>query len=142
MTMSQCFTIQNNLSEVRSLVAAISDLCRRHSLLQKDIEDISLTLEEVCVNIISYAYNDHDSHEIKVHFQLNSKGLTIRVEDDGKPFNPLMVPTPDLNKPVDQQQEGGLGIYLMRKLMDGVDYQRAEGHNVLSFHKRVGDEHG
>ena len=63
--------------------------------------------------------------------------LRVEVEDDGHPFNPLDRPAPDLSKPVNERPIGGLGIYMMRKALDGMDYRRADGKNILVMIKRL-----
>jgi serine/threonine-protein kinase RsbW len=64
-------------------------------------------------------------------------GVTLTVEDDGPPFDPLSLPAPDLSASLDGRPVGGLGVFLVRKVMDAVRYQRREASNLLTLSKRV-----
>ena len=66
--------------------------------------------------------------------------IVLEVRDDGKPFNPLDAPPPDLNKPPEERKEGGFGIFLARKFMDSVEYARDGGENVLTMRKLIGEQ--
>jgi len=72
-----------------------------------------------------------------VKLTLGSGEITIEVEDDGQPFNPLEAPEPDTTKSLEDRLVGGLGVYLVRKLMDGLEYRRHEGKNLLVMKKHV-----
>ena len=63
--------------------------------------------------------------------------LTLQIKDDGKPFNPLEVKSTNLEKPFDEREEGGMGVYIVRRLMDELKYKRAEGNNVLLLRKNL-----
>ena len=63
--------------------------------------------------------------------------MGVEVEDDGRPFNPLAQPEPRVSQPIDERPIGGLGIHMMRKSLDGMEYRRAEGKNILLMIKRL-----
>jgi serine/threonine-protein kinase RsbW len=63
--------------------------------------------------------------------------IRVEVEDDATPFNPLEVPAPDLDRPLDERLVGGLGIHLVRQVMDGLDYQRLDGKNLVVMKKKT-----
>ena len=69
---------------------------------------------------------------------LEGDELTIRVEDDGRAFDPLQAPPPDLDLPLEERPVGGLGIHIVRSVMDAVEYQRRGGRNVLTMRKTIG----
>ena len=97
---------------------------------------LRLAAEEVLVNVISYAYPDRNG-EVTVSTEQTAgrKGLHVEVSDAGIPFDPLAKPKPDLNVSVDERQIGGLGIFLVKELMDEVSYRRDNGRNILTFVK-------
>ncbi len=103
----------------------------------KQINHIELASEEVLVNIINYAYPDRTGDiEITLTPQEN-KGLEIKVIDWGLAFDPLSLPEPDTCAPLEERKIGGLGVYLLRKLMDEVYYKREDSRNILTFVKKI-----
>jgi serine/threonine-protein kinase RsbW len=97
----------------------------------------NLALDEVVTNVIMHGYRDAGRHEILVRLELGIETLTVQVEDDGRPFNPMDVPPPDLELGIEDRPIGGLGIHFVRSVMTSVDYRRAGGHNVLTMLKQI-----
>ncbi|MCP3955578.1 MAG: ATP-binding protein [Desulfobacterales bacterium] len=132
-------TLKNDLAEMGRLGARVASFGREHELPAGLIEEIRLALEEVVTNIISYGYGyeDQGRHTIEVSIVDSEQDIIISVRDDGRPFNLLEHPVPDLDLPLEYREVGGLGIHIMRKLMDQVDYMREDGSNlvVMSRHK-------
>lgn len=93
---------------------------------------LNLVLTEAMVNAIEHAPTD-DKHTVKVCIQIKDKRLNIHVYDQGLGFDLEAVPSPDF----DLLNERGRGIFLIRTLMDGVDYHKTEGGNVLEMHKEL-----
>ena len=85
------------------------------------INKVQLAVDEACTNIMMYAYSNRVG-PITIALEVSGQDMTITIKDKGKPFDPTLVPTPDLSSNVDERQIGGLGIHLMRKLMDSVSY--------------------
>ena len=135
--MKKTLILKNDLSEIEGLAKTIVDFGKENNLSDKVIYDINLALEEVVSNIIFYGYEDNSEHRIIIHFDLRDKELILRVTDDAKPFNPQEVPEPDIGKPIEERQIGGLGIYFVRNLMDKVEYKREQGKNILVMKKEI-----
>ena len=129
--------LQNRYSEMEALADWLEDLGRANGLTEGVVQDLNLALEEVVTNVISYAYGDDAEHEILVRATRHGDRLEVEVEDDGKEFDPLAIPPPDLEKPLEEREIGGLGIHLVRKSMDAVKYRRAGNRNVLLLVKRT-----
>jgi len=136
---SKNILINNNLSEIERLSKAVAEFGKKNNLSSEVIYDVRLTLEEVVSNIINYGFVDHDEHQISIEMNLQGETLTIKIKDDGKPFNPLEVKNANLEKPFDEREIGGMGIYIVRKLMDKILYKREEGNNVLQLTKYLAD---
>jgi len=132
-------TLRNNLSEIERLASAVMQFGRDNSFSDKDIFDINLALEEVVNNIISYAYKDKNEHQINIHLELEGAELVLKVEDDGIPFNPLEVPEPDINKPLEERQPGGLGLFFVRNLTYKLKYRRDKDKNIFIMRKKIQD---
>jgi anti-sigma regulatory factor (Ser/Thr protein kinase) len=130
--------VNNELSALERVNQALTEFGRRHRLAPKILHDINLAVEEILANIISYGYTDNrEEHEIKLGVSVQPGEVRVDVEDDGRPFNPLEAPEPDTTKPLEERTLGGLGIYLVRKLMDGLEYQRQAGKNLLLMKKKL-----
>ena len=96
-----------------------------------------LALEEHLTNIINYGYEDTQPHQVSVRFALEEGFLVVEVEDNGKPFNPLEAPEVDTSLPLEQKPIGGLGLHLIRKFMDDLQYRRDANKNILRMRKRL-----
>jgi anti-sigma regulatory factor (Ser/Thr protein kinase) len=94
-------------------------------------------LEEVLANVISYGYDDAGEHEIMLRLSCTGEEITAEVEDGGRPFNPLAAAPPDTSKSLEDRPVGGLGIHLVRALMDAVEYSQQQGRNLLVMKKRI-----
>jgi serine/threonine-protein kinase RsbW len=136
---SKNILINNNLSEIERLSKAVAEFGKKHYLSSEVIYDVRLALEEVVSNIINYGFEDNYEHQISIEMNLQGETLTMEIKDDGKPFNPLEVKSTNLGKPFDEREIGGMGIYLVRKLMDKILYKREEGNNVLQLTKYLAD---
>jgi serine/threonine-protein kinase RsbW len=132
--------LKNDLAELERLSQAIADFAAGSGLPAKFLFDINLALEEIVTNVISYGYEDDREHAITVRFLLEQEELTAEVEDDARPFNPLDAPEPDLDRPLEERPIGGLGIHLVRKVMDRLEYRRQDGKNILIMKKRVKED--
>ena len=99
---------------------------------------INLVLDELVTNIIDYGFDDTGRHEIRVTMAVEGGTLTIEVEDDARAFDPLAAAPPDLTLALEDRPVGGLGIHIVRTVMDTVEYQRRDGHNILTMRKTIG----
>ncbi len=136
----QSVSLKNDLNEIKRLATEIDCFCRKFNLNAKITHDAHLVLEEVVTNSISYGFEDAELHTIEVTMELDEMVLRIIVRDDGRPFNPLDAPPPDLEKPLEEREIGGLGIFLIRKFMDEVSYERDGSFNVLTMKKIIHTE--
>jgi anti-sigma regulatory factor (Ser/Thr protein kinase) len=129
------FEIRNDLAEIEVLATQLLELCRNNGIDEDVCFEIRLALEEAVSNTIKYGYEDDQVHMIQVRARMEDQRFLLEIEDDGKAFNPLEKPDPDLSLPVDKKPIGGLGIYLVRSLMDHVEYRRNGGRNLLRLTK-------
>jgi anti-sigma regulatory factor (Ser/Thr protein kinase) len=97
----------------------------------------SLAIEELVTNCIKYGYGDAKDHVVDIALCVEGGVLNIEVIDDGRPFNPLEAPAPDLSLPIEQRPIGGLGLHLLRELADDVSYERRDGTNRVRMIKRM-----
>lgn len=99
------------------------------------LPDLELAVEEAVVNIMTYAYPDGEG-ELIIGVLPGPGHITIELRDRGRPFNPMLVPKPDTSAPLEDREIGGLGVHLIRMLMDEVSYDYRGGENILTLRKR------
>lgn len=104
----------------------------------KKINQIRLASEEALVNIINYAYPGKEGDIEITCASKEGKELELKIVDWGIPFNPLTMPEPDITIPLEKRETGGLGVYMIRKIMDEVDYERRQDRNILTLVKYWG----
>lgn len=122
-----------NLSSIRDFVSSAASEVN----ISKDIiENIILAVDEACTNIIKHAYKYSPDGEIIIKIKSSKSKFEIKILDYGLTFEPDKIPEPDLQKYYRERRVGGLGIYLMRTLMDEVKYSTVPGkHNEVSLIK-------
>ncbi|MCR5339254.1 MAG: ATP-binding protein [Lachnospiraceae bacterium] len=123
-----------NLDQVRSFVDAslVSGECPLKVQLL-----VEMAVEEIFVNIANYAYPDRTGQaRIRTELLQNPRRIRITFTDSGIPFDPLKKPDPDISLSLDEKPIGGLGIFLVKKEMDDVQYRYEDGKNILTFMKQ------
>jgi len=129
--------LKNKFSELKKMSDEVDSFVKTNSLDDEVKHDIKLVLDEIITNIISYAFDDDNEHEISVKIYIDNNKLSINIEDDGRPFDPLEYPQPDTSKPLEERDIGGLGVFFVRELMDEIEYERKEKKNILTITKSV-----
>lgn len=136
-------TVVNALEELERLAELVEGFLDDNGLPRSLSYPINLCLDELITNTVSYGYPDTGSHEIRVSLEHGGETsgpawVRITVTDDGKPFDPFHdAPKPDITLDVESRPIGGLGVYLIKKLMDEADYRREDGFNVITLVKRA-----
>jgi serine/threonine-protein kinase RsbW len=134
------FELKNSLSELDLLCRNCEEIGRSIGVSDRSIFEMNLALDELFTNIISYGFQDHQEHTIKINITIEGDLLNMRIEDDGVPFNPLESKTPDFQCDIEECKIGGLGIHLIKKLMDDIQYQRVADKNILVLRRKIRKE--
>lgn len=134
---SLTFELRNHLSELATLCEKMEGVGQALGLSRKCLFEINLALDELFTNIISYGFPDQSEHFIRVNVSAERGVLTVVLEDDGIAFNPAARIPPELPCTLDECKVGGLGIHLVKNLMDEVTYERRTGANVLTLKKSI-----
>jgi anti-sigma regulatory factor (Ser/Thr protein kinase) len=130
--------LNNEPSELNRVTDLLASLCAEHAI-SSDIEyDVNLALDELVTNVIRHAFTDGHTHQFTVRISLDKDEFVAQIEDDGREFNPVAHPAPDLDVPLAERKLGGLGIHLVRNLMDGFEYARVGGKNLVTLRKKIG----
>jgi anti-sigma regulatory factor (Ser/Thr protein kinase) len=124
------------LDEIREFVAQVA---REGGFTEKEIYSLQLAADEAASNIIEHAYLGISNADLDIACNMRGDTLTITMHDTGNPFDPSTVKQPNLKADLSERQIGGLGVYLMRKLMDEVRYEsNSKTGNLLTMIKRRG----
>jgi serine/threonine-protein kinase RsbW len=131
------FELKNDLSELATLSANLDRIGESLGIPRRILFEINLALDELFTNIISYGFSDQAEHLIRVSISTENNQLTIVLEDDGIPFNPFERPPVELPSSLSECRVGGLGIHLVKNLMDEVCYSRCGDKNMLTLKKTI-----
>jgi anti-sigma regulatory factor (Ser/Thr protein kinase) len=130
-------SFKNDTRELARLHDFIDQFCSSHALPPPIDLALHLALGEHVTNIIAYAYDDQGEHQIITRLWFREGNVEAEVEDDGRPFNPLQYPAVDATLPLDERPIGGLGIHLLRRSMEELNYSRQRNNNILWMRKRI-----
>ncbi|CCB66690.1 ATP-binding protein [Hyphomicrobium sp. MC1] len=113
----------------------IAEFLSVHDLPEGLLQPFAVVFDEILSNIAAYGYPEVSEKVVDVRLSIKDGEIRAEVEDGGIAFDPLQIPDPDTTLDVTERPIGGLGILLVRKLMDRVTYERRDGRNVLRFAK-------
>ena len=117
---------------------AVERYCELLGFSERSRSEVALSVGEALANVIKHAYDSSPTEEIDINVKYAKGKLEITIVDSGKHFDPNSVPTPDLKKYVKERKHGGLGMFLMKKLMDEVQYSALpDGRNQLKLIKQI-----
>lgn len=135
--MEKSIILANDISELSKLVAFIDEVGEAFALTPDVVFNLNLVLEEAVVNVINYAYPKEEYQYIYLSAHLHEGSIVLVLTDTGKEFDPTLAPEADITLSVDDREIGGLGIFLIRQIMNEVRYERIEGKNVLTLEKKL-----
>ena len=135
--MEKSIILANELSEISKLNDFIEDIGNEFSLTPDVVFNLTLVLEEAVVNVINYAYPKEDHESIYLSAKMQDGSIVFVLSDSGKEFDPTMAPEADVTLSAEDRQIGGLGIFLIRQIMNEVRYERIDGKNVLTLEKKL-----
>ena len=126
------------LGEAQLVGRIVREFGQWHDVPEAALFMINLSLDEVVTNIVTHSpKSPPGAKEILIRLTTENGEVSAEVEDDGAAFNPLKLPTPDIDAPLHDRSPGGLGIHLVRSLMDHVDYRRIGRRNRFTMTKKV-----
>ncbi len=128
---SKTIFIKNQLSEISSVNEQFEQFAQSNNIANKIKQQMKMVLDELLNNTISYAFPDNADHKIEIQFECNGERLITRITDDGIPFNPFTAETPNTTLSIEDREIGGLGILLVKNIVDKAAYQRRINQNHL-----------
>ncbi len=135
--MEKSLILANDITEISKLSAFIDEIGEEFSLTPDVVFNLNLVLEEAVVNVINYAYPKEEHQSIYLSAALHDDSIVFVLTDTGKEFDPTQAPEADITLSAEERPIGGLGIFLIRQIMNEVKYQRIEGKNVLTLEKKL-----
>ena len=137
-TYQRSLTLTNDLERIPRLNTFIEEVCESNGFDTPSTIQINLAMEEAVVNVMNYAYPAGTKGNITIEAKSNGKELLLVITDTGKPFDPTARPEVDTTLSAEDRPIGGLGIHLIRQIMDHINYERTDGHNILTLIKKLG----
>ncbi len=130
-------SVTNRVDEIVRVNQSFNAFAERHNIPAAVRRKMNVVFAELLSNIVSYAYRDEGEHTIDLRAELSSDRLALTITDDGRPFNPFMSAVPDITVSLEEREPGGLGIHLVRNMMDEVSYRRRTDKNVVILVKHL-----
>ena len=130
--------LQNDVRETPLLGTFVEDICEELGIDPKTTMKMNLALEEAVVNVMEYAYPKGQQGEVRIKAEANDQRLKFVISDDGQPFDPSIYGEVDITQEADKRDIGGLGIHLVRSIMDDIKYKRLNGQNIFTLCKKLG----
>ena len=135
--MEKSIILTNDISEINKLSEFVEEIGNELSLAPDVAFNLNLVLEEAVVNIINYAYPKEEHQSIYLSATLHEGSIILVLTDTGVEFDPTMAPEADITLSAEERPIGGLGIFLIRQIMNEVRYDRIDGKNVLTMEKKL-----
>ncbi len=134
--------LRYDFSELERLYEVVTRFLQTHGQAPKFISQVNLVLEEMVTNVIKYAEPKTGDPHVAVLLDLVARQLTVTLIDNGPPFNPLEHPEVNTKAPIEDREIGGLGIHLVKKIVDHIEYHRRGEQNQLILIKKFTGENG
>ncbi len=136
-TFQRTLTLINDLKRVPRLNTFIDEVCEAVGFDMATTMQINLAIEEAVVNVMNYAYPAGTKGDITIEAKSNGTEVMFVISDTGTPFDPTAKAEVDITLSAEDRSIGGLGIHLIRQIMDHINYERSDGHNVLTLTKQI-----
>jgi anti-sigma regulatory factor (Ser/Thr protein kinase) len=130
--------VDGHLKNLTTIADFVTKAARASGLNEKAAFEVQMAVDEACTNIIKHSYGGKEKGGIALRCELTDGDFVITIRDRGQPFDPDAVPPPDLQCGLAKRRHGGLGLFLMRKLMDEVCFHFSDKGNELTMIKRIG----
>ncbi len=129
------FELQNCMDDLTVMFDAAGEFAERAGLAEDSRFALEVCLEEMVTNVIKYAHDDGGIHSVSIRLSRSGENLTIVIEDDGSAFDPTQSPEVDLTLSLEDRPIGGLGLHMVKKMMDSLVYERVDAKNRLTMQR-------
>jgi len=128
-------TVKNRIEDLLRVNSIFESFATQHEIGGRLRYHLLVSIEEILTNIIKYGFDETGVHPIHITFRHNLGVIEMEFEDRGREFNPLEIAEPDLETPIEDRQLGGLGIHLVKNMVDLAEYRRDGDRNILLLRK-------
>jgi anti-sigma regulatory factor (Ser/Thr protein kinase) len=128
--------IGNDVEELALVTEALETLGAQHDIPRKPLTELQVALDEMVSNVIKYAWPGGGAHQVQIRITVRDEDVQVEIVDDGQMFDPLRAPEPEAPSPGHRPRPGGVGIHMVKQLVDGCEYARVGGYNRLVLTKR------
>jgi len=134
-------SIRNDPAELETLAEFCLRCAKAHGVGPKTLLELNLVLDELCTNIMSYAYDDDREHWIGIRAERRGGMLRVEISDDGRPFDVTAAAAgADVPRSLEDRPVGGLGLQLVRRYVSGIEYRRENGRNITVIEKKIEED--
>ena len=130
-------TLTNDLKDVPRLATFVEEICEALSFDDMVTMQMNLAIEEAVVNVMNYAYPAGVKGTVNIDAKASAEWVKFIISDSGAPFDPTAKAEVDTTLSAEERGIGGLGIHLIRQIMDSINYEREDGRNVLTLIKKL-----
>ncbi len=135
MTQEHKIELSSSIADIEKLNLEMESMLQKGIIFKEQFFNINLVLEEIFTNIVTYGFKNEPNHDIQIYFKIDDSATEITIVDDAFPFNPLEAVSQNLMVHAEEREIGGLGLFLVKQLMDLVSYKYLDGKNYLSLKK-------
>ena len=132
----ETITLENKVEQLSHLSEFVKDMCGKYGVPQDVVDDLDVAMDEIGSNIAMYAFPEGETHTYNVSFHHEAGELVFTFEDEGVPFDPTQPTDSHLNLPPEERPLGGLGIMMVKEMMDKVEYERRDNKNIVCIVKK------
>lgn len=138
MQLVNSYKLNRDQGTLHEMALMIQDVGRELGWSERSVFQVTLTLDEIITNTLNYGYQQPDTYDIEITVRAREQLVQLEIRDNAMPFNPVEnVPMPELHKaPLERKRMvGGMGVHIVRMLMDSIEYRYEDGRNVLTMVK-------
>ena len=129
--------VASQLDKLAQIADFVGEAATQAGLDEDQVFEVRMATDEACTNSMEHAYEGREDGQVRVCCTTEDDSFVVRITDFGRPFEPTSVPQPDINLPLEERSIGGLGLFLMYRLVDDVEFgQDGNGANIVTLRKR------
>jgi sigma-B regulation protein RsbU (phosphoserine phosphatase) len=135
--LKRTLTLPNDINTIPQLQEFVEGVGEELNIDPSLVMSLNLALEEAVVNVMNYAYPPESDGDVVIEAEANDVRLKFTIIDNGTPFDPTAIADADTTLSTEERPIGGLGIFMVRQIMDSINYERVDGQNILSLRKKL-----
>ncbi|MFY0593284.1 ATP-binding protein [Roseivirga sp.] len=135
--MAYSFDIPSSKNKLRQMRQFVTDVLNKHNVSDIEVNMMVLAVDEVCANIIIHGHPVDDQSQVRLLIDFKADGIWFKIIDHGNAFDIMSYETPSLEDLIRRKNKGGIGIMLVKKIMDDIQFKTSPSKNTLALYKKV-----